>query len=172
MFTNSAGNQAKPFQFEFAGHATNPRKGCNNLEDITLVTGRKVLDDGWVVNYMAQPLERAAAPYAYTTGRAMPDRPELLISGPFDPTELHAMLDTAVEIDELSPLTVGKVITIGERTFKVAHCDPSPLHAGSAVFGTGRFYAFQLLWPTPDGAFPGEPNYDIPDTVQTIYGED
>jgi len=140
------------------------------MERIITQTAEAVLRDGHVVNYMG-PDVAADAPYGYTTGRALAGRPDLLISGPFDPLEVHALLDHAVLVDQETPLAVGQRLTIHNRDLLVGECITLPLHASAAMFGPGRFEALQLLWPAPNGAFPGMLDYDTPSTVQTIYGD-
>lgn len=136
--------------------------------------------DGYSVQYMGPEIVLDNAPYAYTCGRALFDKPELLISGPFDKEELHDILDAATEIldpkliaflvDPNGNLTFGRV-EVRDRTFEVRPCSPAPCHSCAAVFGPGRFTVLQLVWSDPNGRYPGDPDYDIPSTVQTIYGE-
>lgn len=127
--------------------------------------------DGHSVQYMGPEIVLDTAPYAYTCGRALYDKPELLISGPFDKEELRDTLDAAAElIDSFASLPVTAVSALG-RPFQVRPCSPTPCHSCAAVFGPGRFTVSQLIWCDSNGRYPGDPDYDIPTTVQTIYGE-
>lgn len=140
------------------------------MDRIITETAEAVLADGHVVNYIG-PDVAADAPYGYTTGRPLAGRPDLLISGPFDPLEVHALLNEAVKLDSESPLLDGEYIILDNRRFLVAECPTTPLHGSNQMFGPGRFEALQLLWPSLNGCYPYEEDYDASGTTQTIYGE-
>lgn len=120
-------------------------------------TREAILDSGYVVHYCDSPsLIYADLPVAYTVGRTLWDRPELLIVGPFSQDEMAQMLTEAVAADDRNPINAGAIVELDSRPLQAIDADPGAFVGAMAVFGVLR--GLQLLWPTPGtSAFPGLP---------------
>jgi len=131
----------------------------------------QILDYGFTVQYVGQTVAGEGPPFAYTVGRTMHERPELLISGPFSPEDMHGLLTNLVELDNEAPIEVGARIPTdsGAHEFLAIACSTEPLAVARAVFG--EVAGLQLLWPDVSGRLPSEPDYAHPGN-QTIYAQE
>lgn len=104
--------------------------------------------------------------FAYTIGLLRQDRPELVVVG-VDPRIGHGILNSAAALDQ--PLEVGREYDKVVVGYKVRIAEPSPevieamtlSQSYNAQFGEGTpFRALQIVWPDPQGRYPGDPGYD------------
>lgn len=103
--------------------------------------------------------------FTYTTGLAAGDHPELVIAG-LPPETAHGLIGSAVKIIRSGTLLApGKDYTGIAKgfpvRFRVVDQDACkhPLSVTTRFYGR-RVAALQLLWPDPQGRFPGEPGCD------------
>lgn len=135
-----------------------------------------ILDRGTQIHYVAadaaSELHRGA-PYAYTIGRSMAGRPELLITG-LDAEAARAILEHVAQRDESAPrpLAAGDVTPWidGKQPFKVIEAEPGILSGALLAFGIGRVTALQLLWPDAHGRYPDADGDWITQTVHAKGG--
>lgn len=120
-------------------------------------TREAILDFGYRVHYCADPsLIYGDLPVAYTVGRTLWERPELLIVGPFSGEEMGRMLAEAVAEDDRNPIQVGLTLELDSRPLQAIEADSSAFIGAMAVFG--RVRGLQLLWPSPGTReLPGHP---------------
>lgn len=140
-------------------------------------TREGILDFGYVVYYSDGPNRiYDNLPTAYTVGRTLWGRPELLIVGPFSEDEMDQMLAEAVADDDRNPIEPGATIELDSRPLQAIDADPGAFIGAMAVFGAVR--GLQLLWPTPGTReFPGLPQPTRPVGVLPLglpdpYGDD
>lgn len=147
-----------------------------------------IYEDGFYVQHVASRQEHHAdgstyvtLPYAFTVGRSLLTRPELLVSGTWSPTALEDMLRKAVAIDEETPIVDMQVVEnviVSDSPAKpyppqpvLTHrIDPwrAEMYIAIAVFKQ-EISALQLLWPDPKGLFPGQPGYNPGDHLQAVF---
>jgi hypothetical protein len=103
--------------------------------------------------------------FLYTTGLAGRGHPELVIAG-LPPDTAHGLVASAYDVilagTALGPGEVYEGIIVG---FPVRFADVDQDSCRHPLSVTTRFYgrqvpALQLLWPDPQGRFPGEPYCD------------
>jgi hypothetical protein len=103
--------------------------------------------------------------FLYTTGLAGRGHPELVIAG-LPPDTAHGLVASAFDLIKsgtmLAPGKDYEGIAAGFPVrFKAVDQDSClhPLSVTTRFYG-GRVPALQLLWPDPQGRFPGEPYCD------------
>jgi hypothetical protein len=111
--------------------------------------------------------------FAYTYGRQRQGKPDLLLDGSLHPDTAKAVLNDAVwEAGVTEPGEYEKVL----RHHKVRVVPAGMLGAALMTLAwkfapeEGTLQALQVLWPDPDGRFPGDPGYDAVRWPQTNYG--
>jgi hypothetical protein len=103
--------------------------------------------------------------FMYTTGLTSGDHPELVITG-LPPAAAHGVLAEAVEVIRSgTPLAPGRDYAGIAAGFPVRFRDVDQDACRHPLSVTTRFYgkrvpALQLVWPDPQGRFPGEPGCD------------
>lgn len=123
----------------------------NEIEELRDQLTDRLLDEGVLTFFQhdADSVNHGGYPWAYTVGRTLADRPELLVTGLGEATcrELIAELVNAdVHPDTPMETCVGRVAFILAET--------GLLHAAYCVFGS--FTALQVIW-TGDGPQPLHP---------------
>lgn len=123
------------------------------------------------------PVEDNTGPaFAYTVGRALKDKPDLLITGNLHPNAATALLNmVAAQMDDDSGIghCVSRVKSPGAE-YGVQLIPVTDLAAAemTGAIQYGATEAFQVVWPDMDGVFPWEPRYDRnPLLAQPLYGE-
>lgn len=110
------------------------------------------------------------APFAYTVGRTLSGRPELLITGPLRPDIACAILNYAAEVDDGTPLEPGDRddILVG-YTARIVEVDPwaSQMFQAVRLFGE-EVRALQLVWPDPGGRFPWDEGWAYERDAQPV----
>jgi hypothetical protein len=103
--------------------------------------------------------------FVYTTGLTGRDHPELVVAG-LPPDTAHGLISAAVEVIRSGvPLVPGRdyaEIAAGfPIRFQVVDQDKCrhPLSVTTRFYG-GQKPALQLVWPDPEGLFPGDPGCD------------
>ncbi len=117
-------------------------------------------------------------PFAYTVGLFGIGHPELIVFGLDLGSAAHALNWFFARIKDGQDLTPGEIVEPpGSHTRFLVEEFPSP---GDALFAANRHYqrpshasvpAYQLTWDV-NGAFPWEPGYPYPPTLQPRPGED
>lgn len=118
----------------------------------------------------------AQAPsFAYSVGRCVYDRPEILVTGPLAPGIQHYIVNRVAELDtahhalragdELEEVLEGYRV----RLVAVRDLDEAQMFGVTQNFGSDP-KALQVLWPDPAGHFPGEPGFDA-SCNQPVYGD-
>jgi len=130
-----------------------------------------ILSHGFGVQYVGA-VTSEQRPFAYTVGRTLYQKPELLVSGPFPAEHRHRILTKAVRMDEEGGVLVNQPI-LGVRenevplfAIKVAPWRP-PMSSALAMFG--QIEALQLLWPDDNGRFPGDPECSLTPGLQVVF---
>lgn len=122
-------------------------------------TREAILDNGFAVHYDDRPSKiYRNLPRAYTAGRSLFDRPELLIVGPFTHEDMTRLLTELTEIDLQEPFAPNQTVRV-ERLFHLIEADPSAFIGAQAMFG--HLQGLQALWADESGSF------DHPDTQPT-----
>ena len=133
---------------------------------------KKLLDDvarhGW---HCVQVQEQGQEPgYSHTVGLYKTHgHPELMIMG-LQPDEAHELLGRASE--QISKGHIFRAdardnVLLGDRDCLLRTVPPTAYrkYLGSAVWfykdSPQSFPALQILWPDPDGKFPGEPGFSL-----------
>jgi hypothetical protein len=103
--------------------------------------------------------------FTYTTGLTGGGHPELVVAG-LSPETAHGLISAAVEVIRSGvPLAPGRdyaEIAAGMSIrFREVDQDACrhPLSVSTRFYG-GRVPALQLVWPDPEGLFPGDPGCD------------
>lgn len=128
-----------------------------------------ILEHGHQVVVVRDP-DDIDSPFAYTVGRAVKDRPELLLTGPVPPT----ILNDLAKYDDGQPLSGGDVLLadtiLTGYPVRIEVADPMAASMFQAIrlFGDD-VTALQMLWPDPQGLFPGEDGYAYAADVQPFY---
>lgn len=110
-----------------------------------------VLDRGYVVQFVpADPTSvlHKGVPYAYTAGRSMAERPELLVTG-LDRGNAESLLAAFVEVDLHD-------VRQEHPAYRFIAADTAPLLGAIAMFGAGHVRAIQILWQDENGRYPDE----------------
>ena len=122
-----------------------------------------ILDYGHVVHYSDdQSRVYRNLPRAWTTGRTMWQRPELMIVGPFTHEQMQEFLNEAVDLDSQTPIHPQAVIELAGRKFRALEAERSMFMIAMGIFGGIR--GLQLVWLTEDGT-PGDQPVFPPDTM-------
>ena len=111
-------------------------------------------------------------PFSYTVGRTLKGRPELFITGPIDARIQMAILNDAVRVDEETPLKPGQERDglLQRFSTRIVEIDPQ----AASMFVARNFFgddvrALQIVWPDPDGRFPGDPRFSFPADHQPVF---
>lgn len=136
-----------------------------------------ILDHGHVVHYDdSRNRIYRNLPRAFTAGRTMWERPELMISGPFTEEQMSEMLDEAVAIDATTTqLQPQARMELNGRPFLAVEADRSAFMVAMGIFGHLR--GLQLVWLNADGT-PGEAQVTRPPNTNPLpvqhdpYGDD
>jgi hypothetical protein len=133
----------------------------DRVDEIVANLTSRVLDEGHVVEYIpadAGSLIHQGQPYAYTVGRTLMGRPELLVTGMSLPAAKH-VLDSLVRLDDVAALlpgTYARVESAGTALkMKLILADSAPLLHALVTFGLTRVDALQAIWPRA-GGYPSE----------------
>jgi hypothetical protein len=111
-------------------------------------------------------------PFAYSVGRSVKDRPELLVTGPLPGNMLGYIVNRVAELDDENEISAGDELDdvlsgYPVRIVEVANLD----HA--EMFGVTQHFmdatALQILWPDKEGRFPGDEGYT---TNQPVYDKE
>lgn len=138
--------------FTTSGHVANARKVDNtvNIDDVRQMTFDAVLDHGHGI-VLSPPTLRVEVPYAYTAGRTMKGRPELIMTGVEHEAEA-AILNEVCLFDDLIGIEPDTLVPVAGITVKITESDPANLVA--ALMGFGRVEAYQVLLPDARGEYP------------------
>ena len=125
-----------------------------------------ILDHGHVVHYDdSRSVIYNHLPRAFTAGRTMWQKPELMIVGPFTEDQMVAMIDDAIEIDNATPLQPQTRLQFGERTFIAIEAAREAFLVAMGIFGHLR--GLQLVWLDADGT-PGEAQVTRPPNTNPL----
>lgn len=120
------------------------------------------------------PDEPGPGMFAYSVGRSVKDRPELLVTGNLPPEVLGHIINRVAEIDDETPLVAG--VDLDEvldgfrvRLVEVRDMDEAEMFGVTTHFGTEETSALQILWPDADGRFPGEEGFGYTPEQQPVY---
>ena len=112
--------------------------------------------------------------FAYSIGRTVKDRPELLVTGSLHPDTLQYIINRVAELDDATPLSAGMDLDevlegYKVRLVRVGDLEEAQMFGVSRQFGTDDTSALQILWPDSEGRFPGEEGYEYGD-AQPVFG--
>lgn len=125
-----------------------------DLERFMETAREGILDHGHVVHYDDSRSETYKnLPRAFTAGRTMWERPELMIVGAFTQEQMSEMLDEGVAIDTTAQLQPHSRVEINGRPFLAIEADRSAFMVAMSLFN--HLSGLQLVWLNPDGS-PGE----------------
>ena len=122
---------------------------------------------GWQVTAVLG--SRTFPPYAYTVGLSLRDLPELVITG------LTAEVAGGILNDHARLVASGEWVPEPEGSgggrFRVIEVTkPGERLAVADNVNGGPVPAYQLVWPSPDGRYPGDPGYDEITWRQPLLG--
>lgn len=124
-----------------------------DLEKFMEDARESILDHGHVVHYDdSRSRIYQNLPRAFTAGRTMWLRPELMIVGPFTAEQMSEMLDEAVAIDNATELHPQARIELDSRPFVAVEAERTAFVVAMGIFG--RLIGLQLVWLNADGT-PG-----------------
>lgn len=134
----------------------------------------KILEYGHTVIGVFPTQDAPGVPFAYTVGRTLKQRPELLITGALPMQTMQGILNGAAEVDDDAPLeadTLRKDILGNDLLVKVVTVDPraAEMFAAFREFGEENVTALQIIWPDKNGRFPFEGGYSLPPEAQTVF---
>jgi hypothetical protein len=112
--------------------------------------------------------------FAYTVGRSVKDRPELLMTGPMVAAIMTNILNDVAEYDDSQPINAGDLLpadtVLVDYPARVVAVDPREAQMFQAINFFGEdLNALQILWPDAEGRFPGDPGCTIDETFQPRY---
>lgn len=118
-----------------------------------------IAEHGWGVVVVAGDSEQPS--FAYTLGLADKDLPELLVIG-LPPPTAHGILNDAARIAVNSGgLEEGRLLGgVAKMALQVRALDPAIARRVCRMAAVRTSYALavsQIVWPSPEGACPGEP---------------
>lgn len=122
----------------------------DNIEELKQLTFDAVLDHGFGI-VLSPPSVRVAVPYAYTSGRTMRGRPELIMTG-VDGERLASLLNDVALFDDMLGIEPDTVIPVAGTNVKIVESDPFNLHA--ALLSFGKLVAYQVMLPDAAGEYP------------------
>lgn len=135
-----------------------------------------ILDHGYVVHYDDGPSTiYRDIPRAFTAGRTMWQKPELMIVGPFAENQMTDMIGAAVDVDTATPLHPQSTFEISGRAFMAVEAAREAFLVAMGIFGHLR--GLQLVWLNADGT-PGEAQVARPPNANPLpvtpdpYGDD
>jgi len=104
-------------------------------------------------------------PFAYSIGRTVRDRPEILVTGPLPPDMMGWMVNEVAKLDDDHPLSAGMEVSeilVGHpvRLVQVRDLDEAQMFGVTNNFGADDTSALQILWPDMQGRFPGDEGFD------------
>ena len=110
------------------------------------------------------PDESGGYMFAYSIGRSLKERPEILVTGALPPPMLGYIVNRVAELDDERGIAAGDVLNdvlegYPVRLVAVADMEQAEMFGVTANFGTDDTFALQVLWPDAEGRFPGEPEY-------------
>jgi len=136
------------------------------------------MDTGWVAGMMrkiegnitrygwhATGVIGGGESFVYTTGLTGGFHPELVVAG-LPPDTAHGLIAAAVKVIKSGvPLTAGRDYAEIATGFPIRFREVDQDACRHPLSVTTRFYgrrvpALQLVWPDPDGLFPGDPGCD------------
>lgn len=91
------------------------------------------------------------APYAYTVGRTLKERPELIVTG-MEGEPATRWLNELALVDDVIGLTAGESLIVGGVLVRCIESYPGNLLGAYLQFG--QFSALQVLLPDANGEFP------------------
>lgn len=132
-----------------------------------------ILEYGCQVNCVFPDEGGEGTTFHYTEGRALFEAPDLLIVG-MPPQVGHAILNEAVRLQSAGEIALADGVEIppdvllAKYPCRVIRCDPEASEMyGAMNFSDKEIEAYQLVWPDPEGRFPGEPGCTL--TQQVLY---
>lgn len=146
------GHQAKALQLQLCGHDNNARRWDKavDIEELREMMFDTVLDHGHAV-MMAPPTEGIPAPYAYTAGRTLKKRPELIVTG-MTGEPARQLLNEVCAYDDVLGVEPDVTIPVAGVEVRLIRSDPRNLSAAILAFGV--INAYQVLLPGADGEYP------------------
>ncbi|GAB3863572.1 hypothetical protein GCM10028801_31520 [Nocardioides maradonensis] len=122
--------------------------GIDEVKDLTF---NAILDHGHAV-VLSPATERVPAPYAYTVGRYMKDRPEIVITG-IEGEAATKLLNEICLVDDVIGLESGESFLVAGM--QVRFIEAYTGHLDAAILQWQRpFRALQALLPDVAGEFP------------------
>lgn len=112
--------------------------------------------------------------FAYSMGRTVRERPELLVTGKLPLEQLQMIINTAAAWDAEHPLEPGDLppetmMGCAMRIVEVPDLEAAEMNGVLANFGTLEPRALQVIWPDAQGYFPGDPDFAYGDDAQPVF---
>jgi Domain of unknown function (DUF4262) len=133
----------------------------DRVAEMMLKVGANITRCGW----HATGVFGGGGSFMYTTGLTTGDHPELVIAG-LPPETAHGLIAAAVGVIRSGvPLAPGRDYAEIATGFPVRFAEVDQDACEHPLSVTNRHYgrrvpALQLLWPDPEGRFPGEDGCD------------
>lgn len=131
-----------------------------------------IIKNGHQVRYIMADDDHES--FAYSVGRTVRDRPELLVTGPLDPQTLMVMINEAAAYDDQHGLEPGEypaatLLACPIRVVTVPDLEVAQMYGVTNQFGTDDTSALQIVWPDAQDRWPDNPEFEYGD-VQRVFG--
>jgi hypothetical protein len=127
-----------------------------DIERIIEEAREAILDHGHVTHYSdGRSRVYDDLPRAWTTGRTLWERPEMMIVGPFTEEQMQSFINGAVDQDSLTPVEPSAVIEVDDRKFLVQEAERGMFLIAMGMFNDIR--GLQLVWLDSDGKPGNQP---------------
>jgi hypothetical protein len=130
----------------------------------------KIAEHGWMVQGVFPTTMQEGPAFGYTIGLTDAGLPELLLVGNLGFPNLQALLNGAALMHVKNEIQPGDELTdLANMPFRVIAASTSELGMAHNYYrGLKEVRALQLIWPDPDGKFPGESQF-FTDAKQKLF---
>ena len=143
--------------------------------DKLLVMKQQEWDDIMTVGHQVRAIFGTAETpgFAYSVGRCVFGKSEILITGSLPPRTQMWLVNNAAELMDAGDLKVGEECDKLMEGYSVRVVQVRDLEEAE-MFGATNLdpnaTAVQIIWPDAAGRFPGDTGYEYGDDAQPIYG--
>jgi hypothetical protein len=123
---------------------------------------------GWMVQAVAPHPGQGGHTFCYTVGLTAAGLPEVIVAG-LPVNTGHTLCNTAAQLalaGELRPGTTNH--DIANYPLRIESAPAAPIITAERLYGENQASAVQLIWPDPNGFYPGDLLWSLRD-AQPIY---
>lgn len=125
-----------------------------------------IIEYGHQVRYVFPGPDDDSTAFAYSMGRSVKDRPEILVTGQLPHKVMHYIVNRVADLDDERELSAGMELAAGEvlegypvRLVQVSDLEEAEMFGVTSNFGTDDTSALQVVWPDLEGRFPDEEGF-------------